>query len=286
MSRPLTIKMVENDVPPHRLVILAAEGQATFCVCKVVLATRSPVFGSMLNLPHAAFEARGMVGAEDIPIIAVDERAKYMEPFLRAISDSNYFRPPQMHFYDVLAILKLSNKYQTWDLSRIALRHLETIYAVDLSQVHRRPQHSPTLGYYPQSLQYHFKAIQILEGVGAKWLLPAAYYAAASTFHTEIWRRDSSGSTYPPWAAIWETCVELVPFLESSTHRNYNTLLERSLCAFPSQCDQMKFSVGDGSWRTFATVVLRAPEHDVTLFGQRYGRNCPRDVISGTGTLC
>ncbi|KAJ7205333.1 hypothetical protein B0H12DRAFT_986526, partial [Mycena haematopus] len=88
------------------------------------LAARSTVFHGMIE--SGAPGNQGDEFIDGIPVVVLHDAADDVEVFLRAIFDSSYFMPaPEpANFTDVLAILRLSHKYDVEYLQRRALRHL------------------------------------------------------------------------------------------------------------------------------------------------------------------
>ncbi|KAJ7150658.1 hypothetical protein C8R46DRAFT_1358185 [Mycena filopes] len=192
----------------EKLVVLRAREQI-FRLPQFTLAARSPVFEAMFQFPQPDPNTMNtdQETIDGVPVITLFDLPSEVEPFLRAIFDSSYFMPPpaNVSFYDVLGVLRLSHKYDVAYLYQRALLHLETIYPVHLASV-------------PDSrddgLIVALTAIPVLHAVEANWLLPYAYYAAA-TFNFqdcidagEAWNRlPLEMQQPPPSCASEESCT-------------------------------------------------------------------------------
>ena len=91
-------------------------------------------------------------------------------------------RPPAETSYDVvLAILKLSTKYEVAYLRKRALAHLCLSYPLSLDQWNRRQEVSTLaaeleVDAWPGSTSKTLKVIEVAKKLDIPWILPAAYY--------------------------------------------------------------------------------------------------------------
>ncbi|KAF8193261.1 hypothetical protein K438DRAFT_1589597 [Mycena galopus ATCC 62051] len=153
-------------------------GAKLFRVYKAQLAARSTVFKAMIE--SGIPENQGDELIDGIPVVVLHDAAEDVEVFLRAIFDSSYFMPSpeRAYFTDVIAILRLSHKYDVEYLHRRALQHLEVdFYRGSVEEYmtikSRHLKYNRTHGH---NLRYSTLIGAALE-VGALWLLPMAYYA-------------------------------------------------------------------------------------------------------------
>ncbi|KAJ6556391.1 hypothetical protein B0H19DRAFT_1152485 [Mycena capillaripes] len=144
--------------------------------------------------------------------------------------------PTKFDFHALLAILRLSHKYDVGYLYKRAIDHLETIFPIEMDRI--EGINSNSLGYR-QEIGLSLAAISGLHEVGAIWLLPYAYYSIAE-FSPEA--LISSGE---PWdkcdADIKQTCLCLLPLLIRATERLSHALASPSTCGSPDNCDLLKF---------------------------------------------
>ncbi|KAJ7895572.1 hypothetical protein B0H14DRAFT_2680869 [Mycena olivaceomarginata] len=148
-------------------------GQKVFRVYKAQLAARSTVFAAMNASETLQNQGDEFIdGADDVYV------------FLRAIFDSSYFMPfPEPAFLeDILAILRLSHKYDVGYLHRRALQHLSTeFYSASVEEYLEYEKKTSHLKYRSNDVDkvsYDFAVINAAREVGALWFLPMAYYDA------------------------------------------------------------------------------------------------------------
>ncbi|KAJ7486968.1 hypothetical protein FB451DRAFT_1127216 [Mycena latifolia] len=167
-----------------------------FRVSGAVLAARSSVFQDMLSFPQPSDGPSAVENIEGIPIVVLYDMAAEVEPFLRAIFDSSSFMPPPATapLSDILAILRLSHKYDIQYLHRRALDHLSAVFPTELS-VFLTTLNSLPEGFkaLESSVDAHLQVLRTLHEVNALWLLPAAY-SRASTF---LPRKLFAASSWP-----------------------------------------------------------------------------------------
>ncbi|KAK7018451.1 BTB domain-containing protein [Favolaschia claudopus] len=161
----------------NTLIVIQAEDKV-FRVPGGILAARSTVFRDMIAFPQPKSNEDFMDGC---PVVRLQDPSKDVEVFLRAIYDSSYFMPAPAAYdlYAVLGILRLSHKYDVPYLHNRALEHLAAE------------------GYFPAGYEdiveqnhlimpgtltpvHALSVIAAAAEVGAFWLLPYAYYCAAT----------------------------------------------------------------------------------------------------------
>ncbi|KAJ6602718.1 hypothetical protein DFH09DRAFT_899609, partial [Mycena vulgaris] len=140
----------------------------------------SPVFRDMIAFSQPTSEQ-----IDGSPVVRLHDSAREVEVFLRAIYDSSYFMPAPVpvELWVVLAILRLSKKYDIQYLHRRALDHLvqagwyKAGYDDDRDSGHLTECD-------PDNPMDNLSLVTTATEIGALWLLPYAYYCA-STFSAE-----------------------------------------------------------------------------------------------------
>ncbi|KAJ7150655.1 hypothetical protein C8R46DRAFT_1123854 [Mycena filopes] len=184
----------------EKLVILRA-GERRFRLPQFTLAARSPVFAAMFQFPQpdpsTLNNDQEMI--DGVPVVPLFDSAKEVEPFLRAIFDSSYFMPPpaRIPFDDILGVLHLSHKYDVGYLYKRAILHLEKIYPVAIDSAARVKVNCGAA----------LQVIPLLHAVDVTWLLPYAYYTAA-TYNSEDYTAAGKAWTQLP-LEIQHTCLRL-----------------------------------------------------------------------------
>ncbi|KAJ7201777.1 hypothetical protein B0H12DRAFT_1244157 [Mycena haematopus] len=156
---------------------------ALFRVSGSVLAARSSVFQDMLSFPQPGSSAAEVEDLDGTPIVELHDLAVEVEPFLRAIFDSSFFMPPPSspQLSDILAIVRLSHKYDISYLHLRALDHLSTTYPTELHIFleHLNDFPSGFESLKKPSAEAHLRVLSVIHEVNALWLLPAAYARAS-----------------------------------------------------------------------------------------------------------
>ncbi|KAJ7186555.1 hypothetical protein C8R46DRAFT_1341934 [Mycena filopes] len=164
-------------------IVIRAEGKL-FQVSRGILAARSTVFSDMFTLPQPAAGENPQI--EGCPVVDLPDSAEEVEVFLRAIFDSSYFMPAPAPFEPsaVLGILRLSHKYDVQYLFRRALNHL----AIDgwYRTAYDKPGKDHLLDTTGGSPVIALSIVGVAHEVGAHWLLPSAYYFAATYSAQEL----------------------------------------------------------------------------------------------------
>ncbi|KAJ6540877.1 hypothetical protein DFH09DRAFT_64163 [Mycena vulgaris] len=192
-SESTEIKRVEDLWFSDGSLVVRAEN-SIFRVSGAVLAARSSVFQDMLSFPQPIAVESSVETMEGIPMVVLYDTAAEVEPFLRAIFDSSSFMPPPSNpsLSDILAILRLSNKYDIQYLHRRALDHLSLVYPTEL------PVFLANLNSFPvgfqtlkESVESHLQVLRVVHEVSALWLLPTAYSRASTCLHNKIFAAPS-----------------------------------------------------------------------------------------------
>ncbi|KAJ7210599.1 hypothetical protein C8J57DRAFT_1401007 [Mycena rebaudengoi] len=134
-------------------------GNLLFRVSGEILATKSPIFHDMLQIPQPP--SSEMV--DGCPVVQLHDHPADATNFLRAVFDSEFFEPypSETDFETIHGVLKLSNKYLVDYLRRRALVHLSSRYPSSLDMwTNLSPSWTPR----PRE-------------VSALWVLPTAFYA-------------------------------------------------------------------------------------------------------------
>ncbi|KAJ7112971.1 hypothetical protein C8R44DRAFT_631359, partial [Mycena epipterygia] len=108
---------------PKDTIVIRSENKI-FQISRAVLAARSTVFRDMIAFPQPTTDDTEQIDGS--PVVLMHDPACDVEVFLRAIYDSSYFMPAPapIELWVVLAILRLSHKYDIQYLHRRALHHL------------------------------------------------------------------------------------------------------------------------------------------------------------------
>ncbi|KAJ7625762.1 hypothetical protein FB45DRAFT_71718 [Roridomyces roridus] len=148
------------------MVILRAK-TLKFQVPVGILSAQSSVFADLFTVPQPPADDSEVV--DGIPVVELHDDPEQLQTFLKAIFDSSFFMPPPavVQLDSVIAILRLSHKYDVPYLRRRALQHLDAAYPSELSAYDARP---------PVDCKHSVAIIQTAIEVGALWLLPCAYY--------------------------------------------------------------------------------------------------------------
>ncbi|KAK7062381.1 hypothetical protein R3P38DRAFT_2834988 [Favolaschia claudopus] len=105
------------------------------------------------------------------------ESADDLEVFLRALLDPGFFKPPPspIDISAVIAVLRLSHKFEVQRLFRRALSHLDSMFPVHLEAFQDRLDAAEE----DKPLNLALTVIRAASEVGATWILPTAYYSIA-----------------------------------------------------------------------------------------------------------
>ncbi|KAJ7182429.1 hypothetical protein C8R43DRAFT_1228861 [Mycena crocata] len=167
----LYIIRVENLWFSNDTLVIRAENRM-FRVSKSILAMRSPVFSDMVVFPQPTNGEKTDDRDEMIegsPVVHLHDSGTAVEALLNAIFDSSYFMPPPAPIHTR------------------ALRHLAVAYGPSSVTAYRAPQQVDHIIYRDEfEIESECESLQQLRiiaaaiEVGALWLLPVAYYLAAS----------------------------------------------------------------------------------------------------------
>ncbi|KAJ7625763.1 hypothetical protein FB45DRAFT_1060393 [Roridomyces roridus] len=169
------------------MVILRAK-TLEFQVPLGILSTHSSVFEDLFTLPQPPPGESEVV--DGIPVVELHDNPEQLQTFLNAIFDPSFFLPPPavVQLDSIIAVLRLSHKYDVPYLHRRALKHLDAAYPSELSAYDRRP---------PVDWKNSVAAIQTATEEGELWLLPCAYYDLCSRPIVEM-------LSSPKWNALGE----------------------------------------------------------------------------------
>ncbi|KAF7361117.1 BTB domain-containing protein [Mycena sanguinolenta] len=213
------------------MIVIRAEDKM-FRVLGSILAAKSAVFRDMITFPQP--EDGGTEKMDGFPVVRLHDSAEEVEVFLRAIFDSSYFMPAPAPFslLAVLAILRLSHKYDVPFLYRRALDHL----AVDgyYRKTYDEDGENHLTFAEEDSLGVALSVVSAVE-VNAHWLLPYAYYCAA-TYSTEKllgFLKDADAKMAPCALRALALHAHLVRALVAIE----GSLAIRHPCATAEQCD-------------------------------------------------
>ncbi|KAJ7736551.1 hypothetical protein DFH07DRAFT_944377 [Mycena maculata] len=158
---------------PADLVILQA-GTRIFRVFTTILKEKSPIFADMFSIPQPPSASLEMF--DGVPVVRIPDDPVELEAFLKAIFDSEYFmRPPAVVRVEIaIGVLRLAHKYDVHYLRRRALQHLDTVYGRD------------SISYPGRTIRASLATIAVALEVGAKWLLPNAFYSLSEHAVKEV----------------------------------------------------------------------------------------------------
>ncbi|KAJ7509638.1 hypothetical protein B0H11DRAFT_1254045 [Mycena galericulata] len=265
---------------PPDVVVLRAETRV-FRVFVAILKEKSSVFADMFTFPQPP--SADMETIEGSPVVNLSDDPAEMEVFLRAIFDSEFFLPPpaMAEFEDIVAVLRLSHKYDVPFLRRRALKHLGTLYSTSLLEREDEDSHPSSVScvrcpsaWFPAL--YHLRSIKVAAEVGALWLLPAAYYDLCDR---EIQTILSAG---PLWDDLGEVqkmaCIvghsAQIQYFPNITAFHFKAKDETSECADWIWCNRMRLY--------FAGDVPRSPRRplEAILDGDDYWDSVDADMCA------
>ncbi|KAJ7858347.1 hypothetical protein B0H14DRAFT_662007 [Mycena olivaceomarginata] len=172
-----------------------------FRVSGAVLAARSSVFQDMLAFPQPGSVGSEVENLDGVPIVELHDLAAETESFLRSIFDSSFFMPPPASpaLSDILAIVRLSHKYDISYLHCRALNHLSTTYPTELPVFLEHLNNFPA-GFesLKSSADAHLRVLGVIHEVNALWLLPAAYARASKCLPKKLF-------SAPSWSTLPDT---------------------------------------------------------------------------------
>ncbi|KAJ7733565.1 hypothetical protein DFH07DRAFT_894182 [Mycena maculata] len=161
--------------------IIEAAG-VLYRISRSVLAERSPIFKDTLSIPQPT-DSETIDGC---PVVHLYDSPEDVTPFLRAIFNSGFFMPyPAPTEFRILAgILRLSHKYEVDYLRRRALVHLSSAYSTQLPDLDATIEGDAVAWIRPSwtedRISVHVAAIGLARQVDAPWILPYAFYRAAT----------------------------------------------------------------------------------------------------------
>ncbi|KAJ7479831.1 hypothetical protein FB451DRAFT_1031830 [Mycena latifolia] len=217
--------------PKDSTIVIRAENKI-FLVSGAILAARSTVFRDMLAFPQPTSGNTEQIDGS--PVVRLHDPALDVEVFLRAIFDSSYFMPAPapIELAAVLAILRLSNKYDIQYLYRRALEHLhqDGWYTPNYDDEFKEHLLVP-----PMTPMTSMSVITAAMEVGALWLVPYARYCV-STYYTDQLRPFLQGSTEPLVRAAFATHTDLI----RATVAVNRFLIMREPCATAASCNRVR----------------------------------------------
>ncbi|KAJ7112977.1 hypothetical protein C8R44DRAFT_984838 [Mycena epipterygia] len=150
-----------------------------FRVSGAILAARSTVFRDMITFPQPTSGDTEEI--DGCPVVLLHDPARDVEVFLRAIYDSSYFMPAPapIELWIVLAILRLSHKYDVRYLHRRALHHLAENGSYTATPDQNPGDHLGHLIVSESGPVDNLSVVTTAVQVGALWLLPWPYYWAS-----------------------------------------------------------------------------------------------------------
>ncbi|TRM56196.1 hypothetical protein BD626DRAFT_636017 [Schizophyllum amplum] len=148
-------------------------------VCRVYqgfLASQSSVLSDMFAMPQPP-EGANMLGGH--PVMAFPDAPEEVTHWLRAMMLPGNFGsyPHKVTADQLLAVLRLSHKYDVQHLRRRALEHLAGLLPVDLDKIKAKGRDSTVnASLHDLDLSLYPRINAIVHEVGALWLVPALLY--------------------------------------------------------------------------------------------------------------
>ncbi|KAJ7167064.1 hypothetical protein C8R46DRAFT_269960 [Mycena filopes] len=218
---------------------------AIFRVSGAVLAARSSVFQDMLAFPQSD-SSSDLESLDGVPLVELHDLAVEVEPFLRAVFDSSFFMPaPSSNsLLDILAILRLSHKYDIQYLHRRALDHLSQICPTELPVFLKHLNNFPTnFDLLKTSADAHLDILRVIHEVNALWLLPAAYSHASKCLPERLFAA-------PNWLRLPEALKAKLHITHAHQTRHTIAIVhavggtyDRAACTAPETCPEQILTV-------------------------------------------
>ncbi|KAF8156583.1 hypothetical protein B0H34DRAFT_750349 [Crassisporium funariophilum] len=178
-AEPDTPQRVANLWFDDATIIFQSENKL-FRVHRSILSSQSSVFREMFDMPPATNPVNIMDGCV---LIQLPDPATSIQYFFKAIFDASFFEaPPTPTKLDiVLAIARLSHKYNVRFLRRRALAHLESYFALAQISSKRRcnAQSLIAMSGGETNIEEDLEILQIVFETDAHWLLPLILYKIA-----------------------------------------------------------------------------------------------------------
>ncbi|KAG6829681.1 hypothetical protein H0H92_003799 [Tricholoma furcatifolium] len=168
--------------------IFYTEGQA-FRISGLTLASNSSVFEEMLTFPQPEVAEK----LDGCPVIHIPDAAFDVTCFFKAIFYPNYFEAPpaRTDFKTLLAMLRLSHKYQVGYLSQRALQHLSTAYPSTLQAWDTRNETRtfPAI----KNFDDEFQLLRAAQKFSASWVMPSLLYSCGAypmdvILDSQVWK--------------------------------------------------------------------------------------------------
>ncbi|TRM63532.1 hypothetical protein BD626DRAFT_568925 [Schizophyllum amplum] len=172
-------KKIQDLWLPDGLIIIRAGDQ----ICRVPrgsLASNSSVLSESMPQPSVAEKVDGL------PVVTFPDPPEEVLHWLKAMLVPGYFEvfPSKITSVKLLAVLRLSHKYDVKHLRQRALHHLSTALPTDLASelalLHGIAKSSVT---GPCHIDFYCSVNALAQEVGALWLLPSVLYG----LHTMTW---------------------------------------------------------------------------------------------------
>ncbi|KAF7350290.1 BTB domain-containing protein [Mycena venus] len=207
--------------------------------------------------------SQGDEATDGVPVVFMHDSADDVEKFFELVLIiPSYFMPfPEpAYISDVLAVLRLSHKYDVGYLHRRALQHLSVgYYSASVEEYMNKPVKCH-LKYrdkdQPASdearLTRDFALITAAHEVGALWLLPMTYYIACARNFEDILTSVEKGAN----ESLVRTCLAGCHYLSRATIRS-NAFLAKSMenCLDSEQCLQLRRACLAGLVTTLGRVL-------------------------------
>ncbi|TRM56197.1 hypothetical protein BD626DRAFT_441338 [Schizophyllum amplum] len=170
-------------------------------VCRVYqgfLASQSPVMGDMFSFPQPS-EGADMV--EGVPAVRLPDPPEEVTHWLRAMLLPWTFPgyPNYTEIDQLLAVLRLSHKYDVQYLRRRALEHFAALLPVDVDNVKANAHHFKSRNISHECpLSVYLRINSIAHEVGALWLIPCIIYELHQFMYDDPCALDNISTESPP----------------------------------------------------------------------------------------
>ncbi|TRM62117.1 hypothetical protein BD626DRAFT_596566, partial [Schizophyllum amplum] len=183
-SLPATLTSMLLDSPANHIPdlwfpdgnVIIRVGKRLCCVYKGFLASQSPVLSDMFSFP----QPKSVDTFMGLPTVAFPDADQDVEHWLKALFVPGYFKnyPEEVDGTKLLAVLRLSHKYDVQYYRRCGLRYLAHNYATDLEGHYQTPRRNTSnkSAITPMDDDLIAESYTLAMEIGALWLIPSMVY--------------------------------------------------------------------------------------------------------------
>ncbi|KAF6744277.1 hypothetical protein DFP72DRAFT_929612 [Ephemerocybe angulata] len=189
-------------------IVLQAEN-VQFKVHKGVLSRHSPIFETILSMPHTDDEPT----VEECPVLNVHDDPKDVENMLTALYGKNHDSSNPLHFSIVASFVRLGTKYEIDSILKMGLARLQYEFPVTLLawSFGRRLHTGPFCIQDVDSAAGRYAMIELALECDIPWVLPSAYYMCCLDLETTLFKLQD--------VARSKTLLQAVPRLCFKAHQ-------------------------------------------------------------------